>query len=361
MEATLDYFDVNINDIWPFEAAQYLNHNRTDEQIIRLKNTLEHQILISKRLQINQAQNVTIQPFVTINDYDNGTKKAYWVRHIEEIRRAKNLKERVELGYFNVLDDGVDSFFSLSQNILIGKENNQYDYWFALKLSQYKSGIKYVSDFLNYQKQKVFNSHTFAFCEFLELVILQYKDELIDEKVCHVTEKWISTLSAVNENHDSLETGGVIKSKIESKKYTGNYRTFRLKKAESNPIYLNINRNNDALNEFWNDLVQGGYIKKTTIEDLKAIFVNGSAIKKEKRIIWSKPIKTLIEFVKALIASKKIVELSGVDHWLITIDCFVLVNSKEIPLKSLYKPQNEASISKAHIESIVQNFCSKLE
>jgi hypothetical protein len=361
MEAILDYFEVNINDIWPFEAYQYLNHNRTDEQIIRLKNTLEHQILISRRLQINQAQNVTIQPFVTINDYDNGTKKAYWVRHIEEIRRAKNLNERVELGYFNVVDDGVDSFFSLSQNILIGKENYQYDYWFALKLSQYKSGIKYISDFLNYQKQEVFNSDTIAFSEFLEEIILQYKDEFIDDKVCKKTEKWIeSQKPEIAEKNVSLITKEIVKSETKEKHFTVGYRTFLLRKAESNVGYFNSMRNESALHELWNDLVHAGLIEKQTIEKFKGIFLN-VPIKKENRIVWSKSIKSLIEFVRALINSKRIVELGGVDHWLVTIESFVLKNSKEIKFKSLSQPDSKDSPFKEDIELMVQKFFTKLE
>ena len=151
MEPILDYLDVNTIDIWTFEANQYLNEKRTDEHIIKVKSALEHQIVMSRRDQINKKLTVTINPIVTIDDYDNGTNRDYWVRHVREILGTKTIRDRVNLGYFNVFDAGLDSFFSLEQSILIDKENDQLDFWFALKLSQYKSGIKHIPDFLNYQ------------------------------------------------------------------------------------------------------------------------------------------------------------------------------------------------------------------
>lgn len=361
MEPILDYLDVNTIDIWTFESNQYLSKKRTDEQIIKVKSALELQIVISRREQINKKLPVTINAIVTIDDYDNGTNKDYWVRHVREILNAETISDRVNLGYFNVFDAGLDSFFSFEQYILIDKENDQYDFWFALKLSQFKTRIKHISDFLNYQMQEVFNLDTDAFCEFLEEVILQYKDEFIDEKVCQRTEKWIVTQKAeISEKHYSLKTKLVAKSESKEKQYTGGYRTFLLRKAESNVGYFNSTRNELALHELWSDLVQVGLIEKPTIEKFKGIFLN-VPIKKENRIIWSKSIKSLIEFVKALINSKRIVEINGVDHWLITMDCFIIKHSTEITFKSLYKPQNDDSVYKADIELIVQKFCAKLE
>jgi hypothetical protein len=361
MEPILDYFDVNTVDIWTFEANQYLNEKRTDEQIIKIKSALEHQIVMSRSEQINKNLTVTINPIVTIDDYDNGTNKDYWVRHVREILATKTIRDRVNLGYFNVFDAGLDSFFSLEQYILIDKENDQYDFWFALKLSQFKSGIKYIPDFLNYQMHEVFNMDDEAFCEFLEEVILQYKDEFIDEKACQKTENWIeSRKPEITEKHVSLITKQVVKSEPKEKPFTGGYRTFLLKKAESNVGYFNLVRNESALHELWNDLVQAGLIEKQTIEKFRGIFLNVQ-IKKENRIVWSKSIKSLIEFVKALINSKRIVELGGVDHWLVSIECFALKNSKEIKFKSLSQPDSKDSPFKKDIELMIQKFFSKLE
>jgi hypothetical protein len=361
MEPILDYLDINTIDIWTYEANQYLSEKRTDEQIIKVKSALEHQILMSRREQINKNLTVTINPIVTIDDYDNGTNKDYWVRHVREILDTKTIRDRVNLGFFNVFDAGLDSFFSLEQYILIDQKNDQYDFWFALKLSQFKLGIKYIPDFLNYQMNEVFNMDADAFCEFLEEVILQYKDEFIDEKACQKTENWIeSQKPGFAEKHVSLITKQVEKSEPKAKSFKGGYRTFLLKKVESNVGYFNLVRNESALRELWNDLVQAGIIEKPTIEKFKGIFLN-VPIKKENRIVWSKSIKSLIEFVRALINSKRIVELGGVDHWLVTIECFVLKNSKEIKFKSLSQPDSEDSPFKEDIELMVQKFFAKLE
>lgn len=37
MEAILDYYEINTNDIWAFEAYQYLINKRSDDQIDHLK------------------------------------------------------------------------------------------------------------------------------------------------------------------------------------------------------------------------------------------------------------------------------------------------------------------------------------
>ena len=80
MDPILDYLDINTIDIWTFEANQYLSKKRTHEQIIKVKSELEHEIVMSRRQQINKNLTVTINPIVTIDDYDNGTNKDYWVR-----------------------------------------------------------------------------------------------------------------------------------------------------------------------------------------------------------------------------------------------------------------------------------------
>jgi hypothetical protein len=360
MEPILDYFDINTIDIWSFEADQFLSQKRTDEQIMKVKSALEHQIMVSRGEQIVQNLPVTITPIVTITEYDNGTNAEYWVRHVREILNTKTISDRVNLGYFNVFDSGLDSFFSLEQNILIDNKNEQYDFWFALKLSQYVSGIKYIPEFLNYQLQEVFNSDISAFCEFLEEVILQYQDEFINEKVCKRIEKWIvSQRVELIDKQDLLKTKAAPKSALQEKQYTGGYRTFLLRKAESNVGYFNLAKNEMALHELWNDLVQAGILKQQTIEKFRAIFLN-VPIKKENRVVWSKSIKSLIEFVKALINSKRIVELGDVDHWLVTMDCFTL-KGEDLKFSSLSKPQSEDSKLKPEIELIVQKFCSKLE
>lgn len=361
MEAIFDYYDIDTNDIWPFEAHHFLIGNRPDEQILHLKNILEAQIIKTRQEQKQLNKTVTILPFVTVADYDNNTNKDLWLEHVQDFEMAKCLRDHVRLDYFSFVDKRLDSCFFLKQDIIIPRINYYFDFWFALKLGQYKDGVKYISNFLNYQKSKNFELDSYAFCEFLEDVILQYKDEFIDEKVCARTEKWIvSQKIEISEKHESLKTKGMGNEKPEAKKYTGGYRTFLWKKAEFNLGYFNTSRNETALNELWNDLIQADLIKKSTINDLKAVFLN-VPIKKENRIVWSKSIKSLIEFVKALINSKRIVELSGVDHWLITMDCFVLKSSKEIQFASLYKSDSKDSPLKAGIEVILKNFIVKLE
>lgn len=160
--------------------------------------------------------------------------------------------------------------------------------------------------------------------------------------------------------HDSLRSKEAIKTELKVRQFTTGYRTFLLKKVERNVVYLKLETNKSALTDLWNDLTQIGLIEKQTIEKLQSIFLN-VPIKKEERIVWSKSIKSLIEFVRALRNSKKIVALDGVDHWLITMECFVMKKSKDIKFNSLAKPESKDSPYKQDIEFIVQNFFRKLE
>jgi hypothetical protein len=361
MEPIFENFEINTLDIWPYESNQFLNEKRTSEQIKRIKTDLEFLIVNTRREQILNKKPKTIFPFVTAEDYDNGTNKQ-WGRYINEIFAAVTLFDRIKLGYFNVIDsNGVDSMFSYHQDIMIDTINNEFDYWFALKLSQYETGIKYVFKFLDFQQQEVFKSDVSSFCEFLEDVILQFKDDFLDEKVCQKTEKWIELQkSKITIKHDSMTSKETIMSELKVKQFNGGYRTFLLKKVETNVVYFKLETNKNALIELWNDLTHEGFIEKQTIEKFTSIFLN-VPIKKENRIVWSKSIKSLIEFVKALINSKNIVELGGVDHWLITMECFVMKKSKDIKFNSLEKPESKDSPYKQNIEFIVQNFFRKLE
>jgi hypothetical protein len=362
MEPIYEYFEINTKDIWPFEADMYLKSQRTDEQIYNLRNILEHIIVTKRSIQVDNDQLITIQPFVTIEDYDNGLAKEYWVRHINELSETKSQADRVRLGYFNILDrKGIDSFFSYEQDIEIDKTNDQFDFWFAHKLSQYSTGIKFIDQFLNYHFYETFNSDTIRYLDFLEEVVLQYKNELFDDRVCVKTDRWVTSRKAdILEKHVSRNPKDVEKFKPTEKQYTGGYRTFMLLKAESNPVYFDLAINDKALTQLWNGLLHAGIIEKSKIENLKAIFLK-TPIKKENRIVWSKSIKSLIEFVKVLMKSKRIVDFSGVDHWLVTMDCFVLKHSKEIKFKSLSQPDSKDSPLRKDIELMVQNFFAKLE
>ncbi len=179
----------------------------------------------------------------------------------------------------------------------------------------------------------------------------QAKQKKLEELIKPYLDSEINAKKSEKDNSLSLEP--------KERTYQGAYRTFVFKKAENDLNYFTSTRNEPVLREFWNDLVQADLINKSTINDLKALFHN-AAINKNNRIIWSKSIKTLTEFVNALIKSDKIVDLNGVDHWLITINCFVLRSSKEIQFSSLYRTQGKDSPMKAKIEFIVNNFIEKL-
>ncbi len=350
MDPSFDYFEINVIEIWPFESRQFLNGNRSDEQIKKVKNLVEVLILNTRQEQIKLGKISTIEPIVTIEDYDRGNQRAYWERLISETLKAKSLIEIVSLDYFNIIDGRVNSFFAYFQNVEIKSNNDQFDFWFALKLSQYDAGLKYINEFLKYHLESNFNSKKQKFDEFLEIVLLQYESVVLSKKLVQRVENWMNYNPSKNNSEDVLA----------KRRYEGDNRTFLFKKVDKNPRYFRTEKNESVLNAFWHDLYLGNYIYKSNIGQLEAVFKSGK-IEKKNRLIWTKPIKTLNEFVKKLIETNKVVELTGSDHWLITMDCFVLDKSKEIEFNSISKPQNEDSKLKENIESIVDKFISNLE
>lgn len=350
MDPCFDCYEINVMDIWPYESGQFLNGNRSVEHIYNVKNLVEAQILKSRQEQLKLGKTSTIEPIVTIEDYDRNTQRAFWERLVTETLNAESLIDKVSLDYFNVKDGGVDSFFAYFQNIEIENNYDRFDFWFALKLSQYDEGLKYIYEFLKYHLKSNFNSKKQKFDEFLVNVLLQYESVVLSKKVVQVVENWKNIDPPKNNSENGLER----------RKYKGDNRTFLLKKVDKNPGYFKTEKNEAVLNAFWQELYIGNYINKTTIGQLEAIFKSGR-IEKENRLIWTKSIKTLTEFVKKLIESNRVVELTGVDHWLITMDCFVLNKSKEIEFNSISKPQNEDSKLKGNIEAIVDKFILNLE
>lgn len=343
MEPILDYLDVNTVDIWTFEANQYLTNNRTDEHIIKVKSALELQIVISRREQINNNLSVTINPIVTIDDYDNGVNKDYWVRLVREIGDTKTIHERVNLGYFNVFDAGLDSFFSLEQYILIHKDNEQFDFWFALKLSQFKSGIKYIPDFLNYQMQEVFNFDVVVFCEFLEVVILQYKDEFIDEKVCLITEKWIlSQRVEISEEKDSFSANGEKNDKPTLQPLYKSFYSDKLKYLKDN----NKDSFSNNMSRIFDMMGKSGFINKedNTYSQFIDLFIT-KAVSKNRKIKWTGSAYELRKFTD-FIAKEEIsneIKIKNPEKWEIVMHCFQI----KLKGKQMGPILNKTSISGA--------------
>ena len=313
MKANFNYYTIDTIDIWPHEAQQFLSENRSGEHILHLKSILETLIIKTRKEQIQLNKTVTIEPFVTVADYDNDSNKEYWLRHVKEFKNATSLKDKVRLHYFNILDKGLDSFFSLTQEISIDRKNDDFDFWFALKLGQYKGGVKYLNDFLKHHLQETFESDIEHYKSFLHILLKQYKNEFLNEDIIELTNEWLSM--------NFLKTNDP-ENNDKKPKLTGQISTFYLKKIEDKPLFLEKGDGFICIQQILLSLKNEKFIDDET--DLKAFIkiFKGKALSEKEKIVWIGTKVELRWFVELIIKKKICLEIKGIDKWLIAQKCF---------------------------------------
>ena len=304
MEAIFNYYEINTIDIWPFEAHQYLMGNRTDEQTYRLKSILETQIIKTRKEQIQLYKTVTIEPIVTVADYDKNTNKDLWIRHVQDFKIATCLRDQVRLDYFFFLDKGgLDSCCLLQQDIIIDRQNDDFDLWFVLKLGQYKDGLKYINEFLNYQLQESFQNDIEKYNSFLHILIKQYKNEFLNEELIELTIEWLS-------------------KNYKKRDLTGEISTYYLKKVKENPLILETGNGLTDIQEILISLRKEKFIEnKTDLKAFKKLF-KGKALDEKEKIVWIGTKVELRWFVELIIEKNICFEIKGIDKWLIAQKCF---------------------------------------
>lgn len=350
MEPIYEYLEINTKDIWPFEADSYLKSQRTDEQIYNLRNILEHLIVSKRSIQVDNNQLITIQPFVTIEDYDNGLAKEYWVRHINELSETKSQADRVRLGYFNILDrKGIDSFFSYEQDIEIDKTNDQFDFWFALKLSQYDKGLKHIPTFLEYQLKRNFEMDKKSFDDFLQIIEVQYTDEIISNRVMKIVRNWI-----IKKYEEQNRYG----------QYLGKNRTFCFNKLKEDSLFTEKSEVLIIVTDFLDALRRSSFIDSKLKGKEFIRFFEPKEFEQQERFEWLESNDLLKRFILQLANSGVIVTLKGKDKWLIARDCFVKKRNNEISNYDPEKLENSSgkeSSKSELLEKEIKNFVAKIK
>ena len=347
MEANFNDYTIDTIDIWPYEAQQFLSENRSDEHILHLKSILENLIIKTRKEQIQLNKTITIEPFVTVADYDNDSNKEYWIRHVKEFKNATSLKDQVRLHYFNILDKGIDSFFSLTQEITIDRKNDDFDFWFAMKLGQYKDCVKYISNFLNYQLKVSFKRNFQKMEGFLILLICQYEGELLSEKVVKITQNWINKES--NSVKEKKQAKNEINKGEEIEKTI--HKTFYLDIVRSQPSIL---KKETAFIEAFQILTNNGLISlDTPVDNFNAIF-QSKPLEEGDFIKW---IGTLIELKWLIqqICKKGICShIIGIEKWKVAQNCFLITADgkwRKIEKHTQISNANGATKNKKYIDA----------
>jgi hypothetical protein len=155
-EANFKYYEIDLADIWIYEREEFIAGNTEKRKAQRNLDLV--QMYVAK--------------------YANPCFGEEMIRHSRDYY-FKNLDEYINADlnkrYF------LESFFQNNncyeyrQSILLPKEESDFNYFFALKLRQYKDNLFEVENFLKYQSSKdEYKQNLSKFRTFIETLILQY-------------------------------------------------------------------------------------------------------------------------------------------------------------------------------------------
>ena len=127
-----DYLKIDIKDIWACEQSYFFSNDYDLNFAAKL--LLKLQVLIPK----NAPPDFGIGMCNPDNPY-------YKRQHERYFKSLSSIKSQFEIDYFF----SQDNCFS-NNNIIIKRKDDDYDFWFTLKLRQYDGKLTYISKFLKY-------------------------------------------------------------------------------------------------------------------------------------------------------------------------------------------------------------------
>ena len=217
MEPNVTYLEINSLDIWEFERDLFFSDNGSIKRVENVESKLIDLIIRCHDRQIKDKNNQKIESITDLKKLDSGDHSSgYYERYVRNWRTGLGDKrERIAISIFQMQD----AFYSLYQNIDVELSEETFDYWFTLKLSQFDFGVKHIADFLDYQLKTTFNSDVKKFHEFLDLLLLQYSNDILSDRVREVLGKW-KNIEPPNNAVDSSSTPEL--SEIE-REYVGDF------------------------------------------------------------------------------------------------------------------------------------------
>lgn len=319
MDPILDYYAINIIDIWPYERSMFFNEKTTEERIQLVEKKTIKAIIDSANLQQHVEGKSRVEPFTDLKRYDSGEHDGYWVRRLQKWDRASgNVYERVALDFFL----HQDAFYSFTQDIEIDLSNEDFDFWFSLKLNQFDSGLKHLNEFLDYQLKINFQANRRKFNDHLQNVVIQYLDEILTNRVIQVVNNWCN--KGIDETNPYQH-------------YTSDYRTFCFLEISKDSTFIQRGYVLLAVSDLLTELQRQGFIDKELKANQFIKFFGSGSLTKDERFKWLKSNDSLKRFVLKMSKSDMIVTLKNKDKWLIARDCFIRRKGEEL---IEYDPEN---------------------
>lgn len=195
MEANYKYYEIDISDIWSYERSLFLNDKTSEGLAIKIKRKAE-EIIVER----GEASFSSL-------DYDEGNEsfRKYYSKQIQTFMGAlNNLSDSYSLDYFFTNN----SCYEYSESIVIDQHNENFDFWFALKLRQYDNKIHLIDSFLDFQLVKTFANDIKKYSNYLELIVRQYQDGLLKSRITNTVDDWLKINYHDNRKEEFRETNG---------------------------------------------------------------------------------------------------------------------------------------------------------
>lgn len=319
MEPNYTYYPIDTSDVWSY---------------IREKVILGEYPPKAAELLIDKIQPLIItdcDPSFEVEMYDLGSEseKNYYSLQVEKYKKAiNNIPDKFRLDYFfHQLN-----CYQYDRKIIIKKDNPDFDYWFALKLSQYDEKIYEIPNFLQYHLNKSYKERPDKFNDFLKHIIRQYAPKYLSDNISVTVNEWF---------HKQFSKEKAIRK---SNRYEGSFVL-----TNENIIISEPKKIKDLLD----DLKKGRFINETAnIEKGKSIF-SGKPIKKNDRLIWIGTNYELKVFIQGLSNFQKIsIPIKGI--WDITCNCFVNKNNKEYKTDQLRNATGKKNERTNYLNSLIE-------
>lgn len=298
------YYEIDSGDIWYFERDSFSNNNTSEKYA---------NILLEK---IQLEIPTKCDPVFSINDSDEKTFQDYYHRNVLQYINASNASDNIkELYAIDFFFDN-NSCYQYNYENIIESNNDEFDYWFTLKLRQYQFKILELNHFLNFQLKKSFNNDSDSIKELLMAIINQYGEDMFSNGLIKSINSWV----------ENLKIKKIVPTTRKSSisKMSGKTDSFKLKALTQNKNYLDNRFNkNSTFDKAFNMLKNENFIdSNTNIDNLKNIFLN-KQIPPKQRIKWTGSTKELQWFVHILQDESQKIEALKNDIWIVTKKCFI--------------------------------------
>lgn len=362
-ETNFEYYKIDLGQIWEYEIGYYFKHRDNIEFISKLQERYVDLILQTKKWQLKQnngevEKGLIIEPITSPRHYDRGENE-YFIKILNEYQACQSQEDFLRISFFA----NKDEFYDYSQTIFASPLLSDFELWFALKLRQYSNGLKYVGEFCEFNLKHLYDNDYHEFKKVLNIILLQYKGELIDETVAKFVYSWINNFESeslvdlrkfpkkewlsqtfmddnfflVNENieHNDLlppEANSIqeLKNLEEvrrdhnevNKNLSTSYRTYFLSALRSNrsilerkgETFIELTSIFKAFNEFV-------FSDDTSYDQFESLFLEGQ-IEPQNKIIWVGTWHQLYWLIKCIEHANICDHIGGNNKWIIAQHCF---------------------------------------